>query len=459
MKLITKLLFILTTFCTLAFATPVQTKKFITIADIHFNPFSGCEQLPTPCPLLAELQTSEISSWDSIFKKYISHMQTRYHQDTDYSLLQSFITELTKLTQQQHPTFILILGDFIAHGFPEKFKKYTENNSQDAYQQFTKKTFQYLIYKLNQTAPSLPFYPVLGNNDSYNGNYQVEPHGLFLKETAEIFSSLIKNNKSATEFKNEYPSAGFYAITLNQHQQRLIVLNSVLFSGLHSTSSRKEVAEEQLIWLEKQLNDARQNKQRVLIALHIPLGVDVFLSSKMQTSLMRYFVHPLFFQSEFNKKIISLLQNNADIIVGLLPAHTHHDNFQLITTENKPSIPSIITASISPIYGNNPGLKIFTYQDKPFELLDFDTYTYPLEKSNLWQWQKEYNFNDVYQADCKKCTLADGILNLKNNPLLIKPYEKYFGESLKKESIRNYWCAIYNTDWLSYQRCMKSINQ
>ncbi len=463
MKYLFSLLLLIATHCTLVFAKPPLTKKFITIADIHFNPFIGCDQLSSPCPIISELRTANPQSWDLIFQKYQDKIKTNYHQDTDYVLLQSTLTELQMLTQQQHPTFILILGDFLAHDFPAQFKKYSNDESVTDYQAFTKKMLQYVTYKLNQAAPTTTIYPVLGNNDSYNGNYKIDPNGLFLKDTATIFSALIKNNKNALiEFKDEYPNAGYYAVTLAQKNQRLIVLNSVLFSARHSSATQKNAAEKQLVWLQKQLNNAKQKRQPVLIALHIPFGIDVFLGTQMQSDLIRHFSHPLFLQSTYYKRIISLLQRYSDTVAAILPAHTHHDNFQLIATNtHKQYIPSILTPSISPIYGNNPGLKIFSYNDQTFELVNFDTYIYPLDKAKAIKWEKEYNFNNSYQPNCKQCSIVNGIINLKKDTLLIDSYKKYFGDSLSTPSsnvsILNYLCAIYNTDWISYKKCVAAI--
>lgn len=449
--------------CTTFAAIPTQ-KKFIVIADIHFNPFIGCEQLPTPCPIITELETTPPQSWDNVFQKYQSTIKTRFRQDTDYLLLQSTLTKLHQLTQNQSPTFILLSGDFIAHGFPEKFKQYTHNESTTDYQAFTKKTFEYLTEKLNKSAPTISLYPVIGNNDSYAGNYNLEPQSSFLTDTTTIFSSLIKNENALKEFKQSYPYGGYYAISLNPHEnQRLIVLNSVLFSTLHGTRTQKIAANEELAWLEQQLQLAKQNKQHVIIALHIPVGVDVFLSEKMQINLVRSLIHPLFFSPTYHKKFLSLLNTYADNIEALLPAHTHHNNFQLIPTSKKDHvIPSIITASISPIYNNKPTFNVFTYNDN-LAITNYDAYVYTLEKNNSQKWEKEYNFNKTYQPNCTQCTMVNGILNLKHEPSLINPYEKYFDESRsnhpKKSAIMNYWCAIDNIDWKPYQACVSSINR
>ena len=97
---------------------------------------------------------------------------------------------------------------FLAHQFPEQYVKYSGDESQADYQVFTKKTLQYLAYKLNQATPQIDLYPVLGNNDSYNGNYNTEPQGAFLKDATDIFSTLIKNKNSRENFIHEFPNAG-----------------------------------------------------------------------------------------------------------------------------------------------------------------------------------------------------------------------------------------------------------
>lgn len=443
------------------FAQTPPLKKFIAIADIHFNPFIGCDKYPNVCPILSELRVADIQSWDAIFQKYTDSIQTHYHQDTDYLLLQSTLTELRTLFHQERPTFILMLGDFLAHKFPEQYKKYAGEESITGYQTFVKKTFQYLTYKLNQVASTTPIYPILGNNDSYNGNYKVDPQGSFLQDSADIFVTLIKNKNNQQQFLHEFPNSGYYAITLAKNR-RLIVLNSVLFSAMHHTQAMQKAAMEQLSWLELQLSTANQQQQNVLLVLHIPPGVDAFLTTKMRFDIIRDLWHPLFWQATYNERFLALLQHYSTTIAGVLPAHIHNDAFQLIASKTlKTFIPVSFVPAISPIYGNNPGLKVFNYNPWTLQLVNFKTYFYPFSEKKSPRWQQEYDFNAVYQPRCKQCSLMSGMLRLTKDNRLVDSYEKYYAVGRNAQPITTqhawvpyYWCSIYNADWESYKACL-----
>lgn len=446
---------------TVAFAQAQPSTKFIAIADIHFNPFIGCDKFSSGCPILSALRAANLQAWDSIFQKYTDNIKTNYHQDTDYLLLKSTLTELKILSQQQKPTFILVLGDFLAHKFPEQYKKYSGDESIAGYQTFVKKTFQYLTNKLNQAVPTTNIYPILGNNDSYSKNYDVDPKGPFLQDSADVFATLIKNKNNQQKFCHEFPNGGYYAVTLAKNQ-RLIVLNTVLFSAMHSTRAMQKAANEQLIWLEVQLAIAKQKKQNVLLALHIPPGIDIYLDIKMRFDIIRYFWHPLFWQTTYNEKFLFLLQRYSTNIVGILPAHIHNDAFQLIANKDlKTFIPVSFVPSISPIYGNNPGLKVFSYNAQTLQLINFYTYFYPFNEKRSADWQQEYNFNAVYQPDCKQCSLVGGMLRLTKDNIVVDSYKKYYAVSRNAQPITTqhtwvpyYWCGIYNIDWESYKACL-----
>ncbi|MCD6040102.1 MAG: cpdA 2 [Gammaproteobacteria bacterium] len=442
------------------FAQTPSTKKFISISDIHFNPFIGCNQFSTPCPILTELRNTDPTSWDNIFEKYADKIETSYHQDTDFFLLQSTLTELNTLTQRCSPAFMVILGDFLAHKFREQYQKYSGDLSIAGYQAFVRGNFEYLTHKLNQAMPITDIYPALGNNDSYGQNYEVDPHGFFLHDLRTIFSALIKNKTAKKEFQNEFANGGYYAVTLPQKNQRLIVLNSVLFSALYHTSAMQQAAEEQLAWLQLQLSTAQQRQQKVLLALHIPPGVDIYLSLKLFSSLIQA-GPPLFWQDSYNKQFLSLLQQYANTVVAILAGHIHSDAFQLIANKAQNSfIPVSFTSSISPMNGNNPGLKVFTYASRTFELVNFHTYFYPINEGKSARWKKEYDFNSVYQPDCQSCSVINGMLQLTKDNILENSYVKYYNLSNSTQSaiqhnwLPYYWCGIYNMDWQSYQVCL-----
>src|SRR5688572_17290688 len=118
-----------------------KNNRFISVADIHFDPFIGCETAPHPCSLLSKLQQSRYQDWEKIFEAYRQPI-SEYYQDTNYPLLKSTLAELNLVNEQDHPQFVFILGDFLAHHFRQKYRKYSGDRSIESYQAFVKKTLQ-----------------------------------------------------------------------------------------------------------------------------------------------------------------------------------------------------------------------------------------------------------------------------------------------------------------------------
>ena len=190
-------------------------------------------------------------------------------------------------------------------------------------------------------------------------------------------------------------------------KSKIIVLDTVLFSSLSpANKTREAAAKAQLIWLRDQLKVAAENHQTILLAFHIPTGIDVFSTLRIFT-----FIHE-FWQPVYTHEFEELLNEYSKIIVGILPGHIHMDSFQLINIKGGNPLPVIFTSSISPIFGNNPTLKVFSYDSKTLQLKNYDTYFYPLDKLS---WQREYSFNHIYQSACHHCNLVARLTRIMNN--------------------------------------------
>lgn len=365
-----------------AWSDDTNDPKFLSIADIHFNPFAGCKPSESPCLLITKLRSANFEEWEGIFEKYSEkHIPGPYY-NTNYVLLQSALRDLNEINKKEHPQFVLILGDFLAHNFPSQYKQYSHDKSKAGYQTFVKKTLQFLTYKFVQLFPDIDVYPVVGNNDSYTGNYQLIPSGQFFQETAKTWSPLIKNKENHDNFKREFPIAGYYHVSLptNKHQQ-IIILNSVLFSVHNNNSKVKVAAFAELSWLKKQLN--KPSNTPVLLAYHIPDAFDVYATFKA-----KFYKLAEFWKSPYSKLFENELEKNSANIKGLLAGHIHIDTYQALSVKKIANIPSDITPSISPIYGNNPAFKMYSYDVHTLELKTVTSYFYPLDTesaSSGWQ--------------------------------------------------------------------------
>jgi sphingomyelin phosphodiesterase acid-like 3 len=439
-----------------AFAVEVAIQdKFAAVADIHFDPFSGCIKKHKPCKLLTKLKETPYQQWESIFEKYGAKHISGYYHDANYPLLKSTLSELKQITQEQQPKFALLLGDFLAHHFREDYASYSTNNSNASYQIFVKKTLQFLTYEFQKVFPKIDVYPVVGNNDTYSGDYVTVPHGEFLSDIADVWSGLIKDEDNREDFLETFPAAGYYEVTLPDHEQnKIVVLNTVLFTDRIHRNQVKHAAMMQLQWLHKKLLDAQKHHQHVLLAFHVPIGIDVFATIKNKFDIKE------FWQITYTKRFEAELKQFSQTITAIFPAHIHMDTFQLIVLKQLANIPVNFTPSISPIFGNNPAFKIYSYDPQTFHLRSFEMYFYPLD-AGLPTWKREYSFNSPHRPNCQQCNPETGMRQLAINNALTPYFKKYYSVEnqlqeliTENDGVPYYSCDINLINKIDYQTCI-----
>src|SRR3990167_3118990 len=277
-------------FASLFFATSLAfsaensdaSSYFMSLTDIHFDPFTTCTKEITPCPIIEKLQNASVDQWDAILSTDDT-LPPKYKQDTNYTLLKSALAQFQKTAEVTHPRFVVVLGDFLGHDFRAHYDFYSSDKTQQGYQSFVKKTLEFLTQKIAMTFPTIDIYTAVGNNDSYQDDYFSDPNGNFFNDMASTWSHLIKNKNNQRTMKKEFPAGGYYAIDFpSESRFRLIVLNSVLFSNKSQGTSVDIAAEQELNWLHDELQSVRRQHQIALIAMHIPAGVDVFASLRSE---------------------------------------------------------------------------------------------------------------------------------------------------------------------------------
>jgi sphingomyelin phosphodiesterase acid-like 3 len=428
--------------------------NFIAFSDIHFNPFYSCTKNTIPCPLIVKLTANDATQWQTILQQDDVKHASAYGSDTNYLLLQNALQALKAEDRQYKPKFVVILGDFLGHDYQENYQLYSGDNTQIGYQNFVRKTFQFLTIQLNQVFPTVPVYSTVGNNDSYGGDYVVVPQGDFFKDIAVVWKPLLKNKQNEQAFAASFPQAGYYAVTLpGMRNTRIIMLDSVLFSSLASSKSLEQAANQELIWLQTQLQIAVNKKQKVWLMMHVPVGIDVY-----KTAVVPFHVINNFWSPAYANKFLQLLNQYSPVITGVLTSHTHMDGFVLLG--NKHQMLDSFVPSISPVVGNNPAFKVYEYDPKTFQLQNFKTYFLVLDKQQN-SWQQEYSFNQVYQANCKNCRLINGMQKITKVGALATAYQQYFTAShsnaqpiSKGKWLPYYWCGIWNVTEQDYKACL-----
>lgn len=431
---------------------PSSAGSFLVLTDIHFDPFIGCEQRG-PCALIDALEKAEVSAWEGLLAKRGDEIKLSYREDTPYSLLKSSLDAIQAKAKQNHVQYLFVLGDFLAHDYPQKYQRFS--SSKKHYAAFVKKTMTFLTRQLDKRFPSLPIYPVIGNNDSYHLDYEVHPRGAFLRDVTDMWVPLLRDEKQVSGYEQSSTRNGHYAVDVGEkHKLRLIGLNTVLFSVHIEGPQVKAAAKETLQWLEKELKAAKVKQQRVMITLHIPPGIDLYASLSQGTFSVREF-----WQGAYTEAFMDLLERNADSISGILAGHTHMDWFQVLSFDSGKQVVLSATPAISPLFHNNPAFKIYSFDDENFGLKDYVTYFMPINGKAMWQ--EEYRFNHTFQPKCKHCKLIEGMKRLSEKGYLSNKFKSFYNVSNQSDRyiFRKWspevWCRFEKVKAVNYKKCIR----
>ncbi len=442
-----------------------DTAIVVGLSDIHFNPFYD----PS---LMKSLIASDYTKWQTIFSQSSVQDYGTHSADTNYILLKSALQNVHRLAPR--PDFIIISGDFLAHDFQETYTKLTGGADPKALDSFIDKTIAFVTSMIVTRFPVTDVYPALGNNDSYCGDYQLEPRGQFLRKTAKAWKICFKSRFNSNSFSRTFPMRGSYSINArNNRAHRFIVLNTTFFSINYQNRCGDQTADpanDEIKWFAGELRKAAVRKEKVWLIYHIPPGIDAFATlarQKSDSTNQSSEIIP-FWQPVYNQRFIDLVTQYSSIIVGSFAGHIHMDSFELIQSETTKLASFVhITPAISPLFGNNPAFELFSYNRSSFALKDYAVYYFDLssaaaESDTTVKWQKEYSFVEGYRQPVFNATTLEAVHNLMlgDQGDYVTKYVTYYDVSNMKSSVvgpanwRAYWCGMTNLKVDQYRRCV-----
>ena len=287
------------------------------------------------------------------------------------------------------PKFILYLGDMVGHQrfFDFNRRKLVKDNEKEVF------------LELQNMFPSTPIISVFGNNDSFEKNYGhflfqgLSPYKVamkvgfkngFLSTGKECNSSELSVFPCILSQNNQY---GFFSIKL-EGTLMLIGLNSVMFSPNHTAIPQQ--IQVQMDYLEKQLTQAKEKGMSVLIAMHIPVGNNVYHGSA-------------FWKQSYQETFLHIIRHYHKQIRGILVGHTHMEEFKVIKVPHGQDIGEYFTAGLSTSHGNSPSIKHFTIEEnnKIWSIKNYTSYQIH-ENNNELLISKYYNFYDAYCREKSK---------------------------------------------------------
>lgn len=431
--------------------------SFLHVSDFHFNPFDP----PLRARALADMP---IADWSAYFAADPDQTLSPWGEDTNHALLATALDTLGKAAADAD--FVLVTGDLLAHRFPDN----VENalgfpHGSAANDDFAVRTTLFMAERLRAAFPGKPVFVTLGNNDSSCGDYRIDPGGAYLAATREAVRNLAGADRVAEDFDQTYLAGGYYAAahpTLKD--TTIIVLDDVLWSAWYRNdcgTTGLDGAKAMMAWLEKQLAFAQAAGRKIWIAHHIPAGFDPYstLDSRKDSCTARI-VSML--AEPFGSQYAALLARYGALITASFTGHTHFDDYRLLRdAAGRVTGTEKIAPAISPIFGQNPGFHVFSYDRETGVLSDFSThYLANLDTARdpaSADWRLEYVFSRAYGVkdfspataeSVWKAFSAEGTADDRFRSL----YNVGRGE-LSADGLQAYICAIGHIDATGFTRC------
>ncbi len=379
------------------------TIQALFVSDIHFEPFADPGKA-------AQLAAAPSGEWDAIlaapatadaasgFAKLQQGCATR-GADTSYVLYQSSLHAIR--AQASGAKFVILSGDLIAHKFSCKFSTVFPNAKPGEYKAFVEKTIAYVLSELRTALPGVPVYAALGNNDSDCDDYQLDANSAFLKDEGEMFVADMQGAEQARA-RETFAAEGDYSVSLPApvENARLLVLDDLFMSDRYETCGGKAdpaPATAQIAWLEQQLKEAREKKEKIWVMSHIPPGVDSYSTARRWMELCAGGEPKMFLSSEALPKVLA---GYGDVIQLAIFAHTHMDEVRLLMPVKTGAVQKPVAvkmvASISPVDGNNPSFTIATVDPAHAILTDYRVFAASNQTGIDTTWSEEYDFAKTY---------------------------------------------------------------
>eukprot|EP00762_Andalucia_godoyi_P001963 ANDGO_05985.mRNA.1 Sphingomyelinase phosphodiesterase D len=373
---------------------------FLQLSDLHIDPLYDPR-----CDATTRCRRTAVSANCGPSVPYAPY--GRFGCDSPLFLLAEALAQ-AKLVLP-NPSFILLTGDFGAHGLPNA--------------SITLQAIRMTAALIVSYFPTTPVFPVLGNNDVVPDYCLSCGPNPWLADLWSVFSQWLPDSA-----KTAFLAGGYYS-AIAPSGMRVIGLNTLYFSKFQRSSgcdedadfarisnertTRRSIAEKLLdaqhrewalgnaevpcgqdAFLTAELQAAESSGQRVLISGHIPPGVEAFDNDFMWNAS-----HVAFFASTIASPM------SQSTIASQHFAHYHRDDFRLFYNVTAPSESTgpygsaLLAPSLSPIYQNNPTFRVFEFDTNSAQLLNVESHYMLLEASNAAAapfWSKLYDARSAY---------------------------------------------------------------
>ncbi|XP_065819979.1 acid sphingomyelinase-like phosphodiesterase 3a [Labrus bergylta] len=406
------------------------TGRFWHITDLHLDPTYHL----TPDPTKVCFSSKGVPTANAgVYGDFLC--------DSPYLLIQSAFSHMAPLTQQDD--FIIWTGDSPPHVPADELST-----------ELVIQVISNMTMTVRQHFPNLTVYPALGNHDYWPQDQMPASTNAIYKAAAQLWKPWLQPEALLT-----LSQGGFYS-QLAKPGLRVLSLNTILYYGPDKATKNMTDPAGQFEWLEKTLEKAAQNQEKVYVIAHVPVG---FLAFATNTTAVRK-IH--------NERLVAIFRKYSQVVAGHFYGHTHRDSVMvLLDQQGKPVNSVFVAPAVTPIkhvlepYSNNPAFRMYLYDPEDYGMMDIWQYYLNLTEANEKQrsdWRLEYIMTEAFGLiDLRPLSLLQ--LGLSFKAPRSKAFDKYFthymvgyNSSIICEGHCKLIqvCAVLYLDQLSYSECV-----
>jgi len=311
-----------------------------------------------------------------------------YFCDAPFPLVDSALGAMANI--QPNVSFIVWTGDSGPHwgkGMESPKQKYILN--------VTKRVFT----KLDRHFPNVPVVPALGNHDADPPDQFPVPPDQDQEDDGTMPVDFYKDLWNSGAYGDHIPKdqmdnfqkCGYFtrdvlATVDGGLDLKFIVLNTNIY--YHDKLSHGPDPCSQMAWFNKTLSETDATKTKLMIVAHVPPGGFELKPGKI------FFSTPEEFAESLNNQFVSLMSSEqaAAKVSAHLYGHLHTDTFRLfLDTATRRFVRGVafMVSSVTPLVwgskgavGTNPAIKLFTFDDKDYTILDYEVFSLDLDEVN-----------------------------------------------------------------------------
>lgn len=447
---------------------PASAAEFLVVSDIHFNPMLGLNRQQ-----FQKLEKLPAEAWPEYYRS-LEQPLSAYGNDSNYALMTSALDAAKERLPK--PAFVLYPGDFLAHDWQANYDRLASESIAEnpvAYRAFTNKALAVIAAEFDRRFPQTPVLATLGNDDSYCGDYWIQPDGEFLAAFADAWKPLLRDSVDENAFEQSFRSLGAYRAELpGLPADRVLVLNSVFWSASYCCAYHAPVQDNccdcvspgakpgraLMSWLKEELAHAREAKERVWLLMHVPPGIDSYMEEKAsgKSSAAELWTE------EFLTRYLTLVDEYRNVLHVSFTGHTHMDDYRIDRIDNEPILLHKVAPAVSPIFGNNPAFQVFQVDDQTSVISNWQVHYLDLARQKAPPaWQLEYDAQTAYgleRVTAGSVTLLFNQMRLDLSGKSAQAYRKFYQVSttpLVEKNLPIYLCTVLNPTFESFSHCLR----